>query len=59
MPSTFPASLIALGRDIFARAGRRAAAREASYNLAALDDHLLRDIGIDRAGIARAVRGDR
>ena len=56
MTNTATATLIALGQDLFARAGRRHAEREATYRLRSLDDHLLRDIGIERAEIGAAVR---
>jgi uncharacterized protein YjiS (DUF1127 family) len=39
------------------RLERRRAAALAEQRLAALDDHLLRDIGIERADIPGAVRG--
>ena len=56
MTNTATATLIALGHDLFARAGRRHAAREATYRLRSLDDHLLRDIGIERSEIGAVVR---
>lgn len=39
------------------RLKQRRSERIALYRLNALDDHLLRDIGITRAGIADRVRG--
>ena len=48
-----PPRLAALWR----RLRRHHEAGIAGQRLAALDDHLLRDIGLDRADIAAAVRG--
>jgi uncharacterized protein YjiS (DUF1127 family) len=56
MTNPATATLIALGQDLFARAGRRHAAREATYQLRSLDDHLLRDIGIERSEIEAVIR---
>jgi uncharacterized protein YjiS (DUF1127 family) len=46
-----PATFAGLTRDLLARARRRHAARQAAHRMRMLDDHLLRDIGIDRADI--------
>jgi uncharacterized protein YjiS (DUF1127 family) len=44
---------------LLARARRRHAERLAGRRLHALDDYLLRDIGLDRASIDRALRESR
>jgi uncharacterized protein YjiS (DUF1127 family) len=49
----------ALLDGLLARARRRHAERLARHRLHALDDHLLRDIGLDRASIDRALREGR
>ena len=44
---------------LFARARRRHAERLARRRLHALDEHLLRDMGLERASIDRALREGR
>ncbi|MFO1144072.1 MAG: DUF1127 domain-containing protein [Amaricoccus sp.] len=39
------------------RLASEARLRRQVHHLQSLDDHLLRDIGVDRSGIPRAVRG--
>jgi hypothetical protein len=45
--------------SLLARARRRHADRLAHQRLHALDDHLLRDMGLERASIDRALREGR
>lgn len=45
------------GVAFFGRIARESRLRHAIHRLESMDDALLRDIGIDRPGIRRAVRG--
>jgi uncharacterized protein YjiS (DUF1127 family) len=51
--------LFGLARRIHRNSARRFAERAAVATLSSMDDHMLRDIGVQRADVARLVREGR